>query len=307
MAREIRLALGGFDFRLSAADLPLVYDADAAYRSFVSPGPDAPPLLDAVAVRFEVSSRPCFEGRTILQSSATWSILARGAERAVAFRFPSETEPAWVATLRPGGTEVSVACSPRFLETVEGATVLRCSLFSYPLDQILAMYLLGRRGFVLHAAGAIVLGRGVALSGVSGAGKSTFARLAAGRPGWEPLSDDRVIVRVGEAGPTLWGTPWSGEGQVAENRGGPLAALLFLEQGPAAEVRPLPASQALTRLFQTASLPWHDEECLEDALAACGRVVAEAPCSVLAFRPDMSAVEAVEQLLRRGALATPSP
>ena len=48
VAREVRLALGGFDFRLSAGDLPLVYDADAPYRPFVSPDPAAPPALETV-------------------------------------------------------------------------------------------------------------------------------------------------------------------------------------------------------------------------------------------------------------------
>ncbi len=157
------------------------------------------------------------------------------------------------------------------------------------------MYLLGNRGILLHAAGAIIHGRGMAFSGVSGAGKSTLTGLAAGRPGWEPLSDDRVIVRVAEASPTLWGTPWSGEGQVAEHRCGEMAGLLFLEQGPTHEIRPLTPGQALPRLFQTASLPWYDAEYLEAALAACGRIVQTIPCGVLTFRPEIGAIEAVEQ------------
>ena len=261
------------------------------------PGPQAPPSLDTVPVRFEVLARPSFEGRTILQSSANWSILAHGEERAVVFRFPPGGEPAWVARFRPGVPEVLVTGSPRLVETVEGASALRASLFAYPLDQLVVMYLLGRRGFTLHAAGALVHGRGVAFCGVSGAGKSTLTRLAAGRPGWEPLSDDRVIVRAGEAGLTLWGTPWSGEGDVAEHRQGPMAQILFLEQGSVHEIRPIPPAQALSRLLPTASLPWHDAEVLEEALAACGRVVQGVPCGVLTFRPEAGAIEAVEGFL----------
>ena len=212
-----------------------------------------------------------------------------------------------MARFRPGSAEVSVACSPRFLATVDGAAALRSSHFAYPLDQILAMYLLGNRGILLHAAGALVGGRGMAFSGVSGAGKSTLTGLAAGRPGWEPLSDDRVIVRVGEASPTLWGTPWSGEGQVAEHRSGEMAWLLFLEQGPTHEIRPLTPAQALPRLFQTASLPWYDAEYLEEALAACGRIVQTVPCGVLSFRPEIGAIQAVERLLGQPGPTTPIP
>jgi hypothetical protein len=212
-----------------------------------------------------------------------------------------------VARFRPGSAEVSVACSPRFVETVGGTSVLRCSFFGYPLDQILAMYLLGSRGILLHAAGALIGGRGLAFSGVSGAGKTTLTALAAGRPGWEPLSDDRVIVRVGETSPTLWGTPWSGEGRVAEHRCGEMAGLLFLEQGKTHEIRPLTPAEALPRLFQTASLPWYDAEYLEEALAACGRIVESIPCGVIAFRPEIGAIETIEQFLDRIGSTTPIP
>jgi hypothetical protein len=306
VAHEVRLSLGGFDFRLASESHPLVYEAGEPYRQFVVADPTAPPPEETVRVRFEVSPSPSFEGQSILESTATWSILARNGERALVFRYPSETEPAWVARFRPGSTEVSVACSPRFLETVGGTTALRCSHFGYPLDQVLAMYLLGNRGLLLHAAGALVGGRGIAFAGVSGAGKSTLSGLAAGRPGWAPLSDDRVIVRLGEAGPRLWGTPWSGEGQVAEHRRGEMAWLLFLEQGTNHEIRPLAPAQALPRLFQTASLPWYDAQYLEEALAACGRVVETIPAGVLRFRPEIGAIQAVERLLGRQGPTAPT-
>jgi hypothetical protein len=244
-----------------------------------------------------VTPRPAFEGRRILESEAHWSILAADGERAVLFHHPSRAEPDWVARFRPGSAEVSVACSPRLLATVEGATALQSGFFSYPLDQLLAMYLFGRRGVTLHAGGALVGGRGMAFSGVSGAGKSTLTALAVGRAGWQLLSDDRVIVRVGEAVPTLWGTPWSGEGRVAEHRAGEMAGLLFLEQGRIHEIRPLTPAEALPRLFQTASIPWYDTELLEETLAACGRIVEALPCGILSFRPEIGAIETIEQLL----------
>jgi len=306
VARELRLALGGFDFRLSAEDFPLVYEADACYRSFLLPSPAAPPVVDTIHVRFEVSPHPSFEGRTIFEGTANWSILAREGERALAFHVPSEAQPAWIARFRPGSTEVFVACSPTEIEMIEGGPALRSSSFSYPLDQILAMYLLGDRGFVLHAAGALVGGRGVAFAGVSGAGKSTLTGLAAGRPGWEPLSDDRLIVRAGGGGHHIWGTPWSGEGEVAEHRTGDLRWLLFLDQGPTSAVRRLAPAEALPRLLQTASLPWYDAESLEPALAACSRLVQAIPCAVLTFRPDVGAVQAVERLLEDFGAPTPS-
>jgi hypothetical protein len=158
------------------------------------------------------------------------------------------------------------------------------------------MYLLDGAGVILHAAGALVGGKGIALAGVSGAGKSTFMRLAERRPAWEPLSDDRVIVRLGNS-TTLHGTPWPGEGCVAENRGGPMARLFFLEQGSANEVRPLAPGEALPRLLRTASVPWYDPEYLGNSLDACGRILERVPSAALSFRPDADVVELVERVL----------
>ena len=72
------------------------------------------------------------------------------------------------------------------------------------------------------------------------------------------------------------------------------------------EIRALTPSQALPRLFQTASLPWYDAEYLEMALAACGRVVETIPCGILSFRPEIGAIQAVEALLGPKGTTTPT-
>src|SRR5262249_30711126 len=152
---------------------------------------------------------------------------------------------------------------------------------------------------LLHAAGMVVNGRAVVLAGVSGAGKTTFARLAAGRPGWEPLSDDRVIVRLpdGTREAPAHRTPWPGEGRFAANEGAPLARLVFLTQAESNAVRALSAREAAARLVATASIPWYDAERLGASLEACERLLERVPAALLAFRPDARAVDAVEALL----------
>ncbi|HUL77401.1 MAG TPA: hypothetical protein VL691_09080 [Vicinamibacteria bacterium] len=287
--------LGGLDFELSAGEIPLEPVSDPAYRSFIAPEttPAGPSPTHRVA--FVVSSDPSFPGPAIFRSSATWSILARDGDRAFEFRDPAG-DPLYVATFRPGSPDVTVQCAPRLLSAAGPAAALS-SPFRYPLDQVLTMYLLGGTGVVLHAAGALVGGRGIALAGVSGAGKSTFMRLAAGRGGWAPLSDDRVIVRVTGNGAVLCGTPWPGEGQIAESRCGPAKRLLFLEQADANEVRPLAHRAALSRLLRTASIPWYDREYLGSALDACGRVLDAVPSAVLRFRPEADVIAAVERLV----------
>ncbi len=297
MPPPARVSLGGIEFLLSAGELTLRLDGDRAYRSFLADlvDPFEPEPSRVVRIRHSLSAVPFFEGETIFESEASWSILARGSERALAFRHP-DGEMLFVAAFRPGSPDVVVECAPRLLLR-EGDRSVLASPFHYPLDQVLTMYLLGERGIVLHAAGALVNGRGLALAGVSGAGKSTLTGLASGRPGWTPLSDDRVIVRVGAGAPTLHGTPWPGEGLSAENRQGALAGLLFLEQGPVNAIRPLVPQDALTRLLRMTSVPWYDPEFVGCTLDACGKVVAGISPAALMFRPETSAIDAVERFL----------
>lgn len=294
-APRLAFAIGGIEFALASDGLPILQELHWPYLPFLGGGA-ASGAAEPVRVRLEVDDAAAFEGETIFSSEATWSILARGGERAFVFREPGSPAPLFVARFRPGSREVSIACSSRLVRD-GGAGPALASPFRYPLDQVLTMYLLGDEGFVVHAAGLAFEGRGVAFPGVSGAGKSTIARLLAGRAGWAPLSDDRVILTRGEGGPALHGSPWPGEGKVAENRKVPAALLLFLEKGSDNRVTPITPAQALARLFPVVSIPWFDAEVLPGRLAACEAAVASVPAAVLEFRPDAGAAEAVEAYL----------
>lgn len=298
ISTNVSFLIGGLAFELSGHDAPLLQVVDERYRLFLV-GEGVPHAPDPFRLRFEIHPSPPCDGRVILHSEAAWSILARDGERLFVVRDVSKPEPLYVARFRPGSREVSVLCSPRLLGVVEQGRVLH-SPFRYPLDQILAMYLLGQSGLILHAAGLVFGGTGVAFPGVSGAGKSTICALAAGRPGWAPLSDDRVIVRLTAGRAEMHGTPWPGEAGAAANAHSGVGGLLFLEQGETNEIRPLERREALARLFQTASLPWFDEEYLERGLWACGRLVRTVPSALLSFRPDGGALGAVELLLATG-------
>ncbi len=290
---SLRLALGGLDIAITAEEAILPPD-DESYGAFVHAS-RAVPEPEAVRVRLVLTPAPSGEGRTIFESDATWSVLADGSRRVILDRPPSG--PALAVHFEPGSREVLVECAPEWVEPGPPRAIR--SPVRYPFDQLLAMYLLGRQGLLVHAAGFLVRGRAVVLPGVSGAGKTTFTRLAEGREGWEPLSDDRIIARLPEhgEGALAHGTPWPGEGRVAVNRGGPLGALVFLAQGSTNETRPLSPAEAATRLLAVASVPWYDAEHLGATLEACDRLVSRVPAALLTFRPEAAAVDLVERLL----------
>ena len=163
----------------------------------------------------------------------------------------------WTARFAPGETEVQVTCDPEMIARTPAVTRIANPIHD-PLDQILTMFLLAERGgCIVHAAGVERGGRGVACIGRSGAGKTTLMGLLEGRTDLDRLSDDRLILRVGEP-PSISGTPWAGEGMVAANDTAGLTALIFLHQGPDHDLQPIAPREAAAQLLPTTSIPWLD-------------------------------------------------
>lgn len=293
-SERIAIWFGGLAFCLLADGFRLVHTSDWYYAPFVGPASSvrAPGTIEVFLRR---ADPPCPLGPLLFQGTDCWSIFGGGDRRSLVFRFPSDPQPVFVLHLDLAARQVLGEFSPRLVRT---ADTLDCSLFSYPLDQLLAMYLLADQGLVVHAAGALVEGHGVVFPGVSGAGKTTLTRQALGREGWEPLSDDRVIVTV-QDGAQAWGTPWPGEGEVARNTSGPLQWLLFLEKGLANEVRPITRGESVRRLLATASVPWFDADRVSASLQACHSVTQQVQSGVLVFTPEVAAAEAVEAVVGR--------
>ncbi len=123
----------------------------------------------------------------------------------------------------------------------------------YSIDTVLrithSLVLAEQGGFLVHAASAVRNGRAFLFAGVSGAGKTTMARLAP--PDVEVLTDEISYVRRSGAGYRAYGTPFAGElARVGTNTSAPLGALYLLVQGPencAKPVSPMDAARSLMR------------------------------------------------------------
>jgi hypothetical protein len=164
------------------------------------------------------------------------------------------------------------------------------------LDELLMINFLARgRGVIFHACGVVDEGRGWLFAGVSGAGKSTIARL------WEQrqvtlLSDDRIIVRQPEGQFKMYGTPWHGEARFAFPESAPLERLYFLEHASQNYVRALSQADAAARMLVRCFPPFYDGEGMAFILEFVSRIAGEIPCSELGFVPDASAIDFVRGL-----------
>ena len=155
--------------------------------------------------------------------------------------------------------------------------------------------LLLRGGLLVHAAGAVLKGRGLIFPAVSGTGKSTLSGLLETAFPGSVVCDERIAVRPvsapDEAAPrwTLAGTPWSSSAGIARKTAAPLAALVFLEQAPACSIEPIPAFDAVRRMLPLISVDWKNPELADRGVAALDALLASVPACVFRFTKSPAA------------------
>jgi hypothetical protein len=159
----------------------------------------------------------------------------------------------------------------------------------YSVDSVLrilhSLILARKGGFLLHAASAIWEGRAYLFPGNSGAGKTTITRLAPSQI--TLLTDEISYVRPGAGGYRAYGTPFAGElARSGENCSAPIAALFFLERGPANRIDELSPAGAVGRLMRNILFFADDRELVETLFATACDFVAAVPSRRLTFYPD---------------------
>lgn len=167
--------------------------------------------------------------------------------------------------------------------------------FSYPLDQLLLIHVLAwHEGLLLHSAAFDCNGKAYMFAGRSGAGKSTLSRQLKSS-GYEVLSDDRVAVRKMQNVFYAFGTPWSGDAQIALNKGLPLAGIFFISHSLENTITALSPAEAAERLMPVTSIPFYDREATLNILAFCENMVLHIPAYELCFKPGVAVVDLVEE------------
>ena len=165
----------------------------------------------------------------------------------------------------------------------------------YPLDELLMIHRLAQgEGAEIHACGVVTVdGTGRLFVGHSGAGKSTTSRLWLRQPGSCVLSDDRIILRLRDGKPVMYGTPWHGDAGLAAQASAPVNQILLLEHAGRNEFLPLDPARATAELFARTFVPYHSSSGLAHTLDFLEKLTARVPVAVFRFVPDGSAVEEI--------------
>jgi hypothetical protein len=159
----------------------------------------------------------------------------------------------------------------------------------YSLDCVLrivhTLLLAGEGGFLLHASSAIRNGRAFLFSGVSGAGKTTIARLAP--PDAALLTDEISYVTRRDGRYFAVGTPFYGElSRPGENLRAPIEVLYLLAKGPENKIEPIEGSDAVRGLLGNTLFFARDPHFVHMVFNAAFDFVARVPVRRLTFVPD---------------------
>lgn len=166
----------------------------------------------------------------------------------------------------------------------------------YAVDTVLrithSLVLAQEGGFLVHAASAVRHGCAFLFAGVSGAGKTTTARLAP--PDAVVLTDEISYVRKMGSEYRAYGTPFAGElARSGANISAPLQALYLLEKGPDNRILPVGPKDAARTLMRHILFFAHEEEMVERVFDSVLEFVSKVEVSRLVFTPDSRAWELI--------------
>jgi len=173
-----------------------------------------------------------------------------------------------------------------------------------PLQSELTAYsfALAARGLGLIAHSCAFLlpnGDGVLCPGMSGAGKTTLARLIRDNAiAITVLTDDRAIVTLDDC-LTVWGSPWPGAARIAGAGSAPLRTVMFLQHGASVNVRELRPGEAFRRILNTLSMPlWEPLRCGR-ALEIVDAIVSTTALVEATYAPAAASVRQVVREISR--------
>jgi hypothetical protein len=166
----------------------------------------------------------------------------------------------------------------------------------YSIDSVLrithSLVLAEQGGFLVHAASAVRGGRAYLFAGVSGAGKTTMARLA---PSDAVVLTDEIsyVRRIGNAY-RAYGTPFAGElARSGANTSAPLDTLYLLEKGPENRIEPMAPKEAARSLMRHILFFAHEEQMVARVFDSVLEFVSRVQVSRLVFTPDARAWELI--------------
>ncbi len=284
MLELLHITIGGIPIALHVHPPQTHFDIQRPVTKFIS---SAEPTVN---LRVHCGSLfPEIDARLVFDSQVTWQMLSRNTDWLVKVGMQETFQ---LGIFRSDFSQGDIYVAPSLEE--KDAFIFP---LDYPMGEVLLMNLLAtHRGVMMHAAGVIYQGGGYLFAGHGGVGKSTTSRLWQATPGAVVVNDDKVILRWIDGQYRMFGTPWHGEGGMAEPLSAPLKRIFILKQAKENRLNPIPTVQAAAMLLARAFVPLWDAGRMDSAIQFMGDLLQVIPCEQYGFLPDTSAVEFIQSL-----------
>jgi hypothetical protein len=251
---SVTVEIGHIPIQLRCADAGFCSQIEQRYAGFLSRS--ALPEY-RFEIRLESLSEPSDEDASVSRHGFLWHV-QRGDFRAV---WDMRTRRGWI----------------------------RQSANPYSLDTVLriahSLALANRGGLLMHSASVVRKGRAFFFAGISGAGKTTMARLAPSDA--TVLTDEISYLRRTSSGYRAHGTPFAGElARVGANIAAPIAAIYLLEKGPVNRIDPVEQSQAARALMRHILFFAQDSGLVKRVFESALDLVSRVAVARLTFLPD---------------------
>ena len=174
--------------------------------------------------------------------------------------------------------------------------IIRHTANPYSIDAVLrivhTLVLAKEGGFLLHAASAVRNGRAFLFAGVSGAGKTTMARLAP--PDAVLLTDEISYVRKQDGGYFAFGTPFTGGvGQARRELTRARCGLYLLAKGSQNRIEQVGRAETCRALLANILFFAEDADLVKLVFESACEFVGRVPVYRLTFVPDASVWEMI--------------
>jgi hypothetical protein len=260
-ARSVTVEIGAIPILLQPNDSKFCEILEDRYAGFLSPDSDPACQFE---IQLDPKGRPSDEDARVTRQGNLWSF-QRGDFRAI-----------W--NPRAGRGRIRQCPNPYSIDTVLRITH--------------SLVLAEEGGFLVHAASAIRGRSAFLFAGVSGAGKTTMARLAP--PDATVLTDEISYVRRIGNSYKAYGTPFAGElARVGANTSAPLETLYLLVQGPENRIQPVPKIDAARALMRHILFFAEEKEMVARVFDSVLEFVSRIEVAQLVFTPDSRAWELI--------------
>jgi hypothetical protein len=260
-SRSVTVEIGDVPILLRPDDPKFCEVLEDRYAGFLNPDSDPACQFD---IQLDPQGRPSDEDAQVTRQGSLWSF-QRGDFRAT-----------WDACAHRG--HIRQCPNPYSIDTVLRITH--------------SLVLAEEGGLLVHAASAIRGGRAYLFAGVSGAGKTTMARLAP--PDATILTDEISYVRRVANAYKAYGTPFAGElARVGANTSAPLETLYLLVQGPENSIKPVSKIDAARALMRHVLFFAEEREMVARVFDSVLELVSRMEVAQLVFTPDARAWELI--------------